>query len=332
MEFTPHNQEHYKDEIDWLALAEAVEHIHSLPHTDEFEMLMRDNRLRETTLITPPQSSEGICIHESMLSDSNLLGIFNQPNLTIRDFALVVDSFRDNATAIHGQFSANGAPYYIKQQGEMLILSEANAPEMPGFPIEQSDVKHLLYAQILVACEQDQDTMETVLECFKSDHNDITSLHDAALACGHVFGKSTHRISAAFDNLDQDRALIVQYTQTETPYQSERGNQLDIGYLPSDISYEIGELTTHECAIPGTSDPQETDYRAVTLPSDMTPTDLIEYIRLHGKISEVDALLGDRLSYPASEQQTAQAYGELCVQLQTVVEPKLLEIASRHLR
>lgn len=330
MESSPHNQENHEHETDWISLAEAVERVHSLPYTDEFDTLMREHRLRETAMITPPQSSEGICIHESMLSNSNLVGIFDQINLTIRDFALVIDSFRDDTTTIHGQFSANGTPFYIKQQGDMIILSEANAPEMPGFPIEHSDIKHLLHAQIAVACEQQPDTLESFFECFKSDQSDTSSLHDVAFAYGHLIGKSTHRISAAFDNLDQDRALIVQYTQIETPYQSERENQLDIGYLPTESNYEAGELTTHELAIPGSSDSREARYRALTLPTDMSPSHLVEYIRLHGKINEIDALLGNRLSYPATEQQTAQAYGELCVHLQAVVEPKLVEIASRY--
>lgn len=168
-----------------------------------------------------------------------------------------------------------------------------------------------------------------MLGCFNSAHSDIAALHDTALAYGHVVGKSTHSMSAAFDDPEQEKALIVQLSQSETPTQSERSNQLDVGYLLTDSAYEAGELITRERAIPKDTNIREGMYRAVTLPTDMSPPDLVEYVRLHGKIDEIDALLGAQLSYPANEQETSKAYGELCMQLLTVIEPKLLEIALR---
>lgn len=327
MEFSSRHPDH---EPDWHALAEAVELVHSLPYTDEFDIFMREHRLRETTVISPPASFDGVCIHESMLANSNLGGIFDQSNITIRDFALAIDSFRDDTTAIHGQFSANGTPYYIKQQGDMLLLSEADAPEMPGFPMEHSDIKHLLYAQLAVACEDQSDTIESILGYLVSAPSDIASLHDIALAYGHALGKSTHRISAALDAPEHDAAFIVQLTQTETPYQSELNNQLNIGYMTEDTLYEAGELSAFESAIPLTNEKREESHHAATTVTDLTPPQFLDYIRLHKKLDVNDSPHGKYLPYPATDQETAIAYGELCQQLRTTIEPELLEIASRN--
>lgn len=329
MDLPPQNID---SEPDWDAFAEAVELVHSLPHADEFDILLREHRLRETTIVSPPNSFDGVCIHESMLNHSNLGGIFDQSNITIRDFALAIDSFRDETTAIHGQFTANGVPYYIKQQGDMLLLSEADAPEMPGFPMELNDIKHLLYAQIAAACEDQPDTIESVLSYLVSSPNEISSLHDIALAYGHAVGKSTHKVSAAIDAPEQDSALIVQLTQTETPYQSEVSNQLDIGYMTEDILYEAGELLAYEHAIPSTNEKLETSHQAMTVATDMTPLEFLDHIRLHKRLDTVDTLLAKQLTYPAPDLESAIAYGDLCYQLQGAIAPKLAEIAARHLR
>lgn len=323
---TPYRSNH---ETNWSALAEAVETVHSLSHIDDFDTLMRENRLHETTILQPSHESGGICIQESMLCDSNLAGIFNAPNVTIRDFSLAVSTFSDGETAVHGQFKANGALYHIVQQGTMTLITEANAPEMPGFAVEISDIKQLLGAQIAVACEGEPDVITSVLECFHTDSNEISALHDATFAFGNVYGKSIRRLSATFEDSLTDEALIVQYSATESPDQSEERNQLDIGYAADLDTYEAGELYTYERAVPHNTEQNHAAYHGVTMPTDMTPQDVIEQVRLNGKLDEFDMLLGKHLEYPASKKSTAKEYGELCQQLVKIIEPKLLEIAAR---
>lgn len=324
-----HVSNSHEPEADWLLLTEVIDRVHSWPAIDEFDTLLREHRLRETTTISPPQGAAGICIHESMFAHSNLSGLFSESNVTIQGFSLVVDTFEQKDTIIHGQFLANGTPYTITQQADMILLTEDQSPEMPGFALEQSDIKQLLYVQIAQACDEQPDVLDSVLSCFSPTATEISSLHDTAIAYGNVLGKSTRTMSAAFNNEDNGRALIVQYSQTETPYQSEQSNQLDIGYLGTTQDYVSGELIAYERSVPD-DEQQNTDiYRGVTAPTDMSPQEFIDHVRLHGTIDTFDALLGSQLYYPAIEQNGAIAYGKLCEELVAVVEPKLLEIASR---
>ena len=316
-------------ETDWLALSEAVERVHSLPSTDGFDTLLREERLRETTRVSPPRTPEGVCIHESLLENSNLSGLFRSPNITLENFTLVIDTFKDNETVIQGEFLANGVRYQIGQHGDMILLTEANLPELPGFAIEQDDIKRLLYAQIAVLCDQQPDTLDSVLSAITSDANEVTVLHDTALALGHVVGSSTHTTRAVFKHEDEGRALFIQYSESETPYQSEQSNQLDIGYLPTPDTYASGELITFERAVPDDDTMNVSSYEGVMAPTDKEPVTFIEDVLLHGRIDTFDALLGNRVSYPATEKKDGVAYAELCQELLAVVTPKLIEIEQR---
>lgn len=312
---------------EWLSLATAVEALHSLPHTDQFDRLMREHRLRETTALTPPESSCGICVSEDLLAMSNFAGLFGTELVTIRDFSLVVDTFGDTDTAVYGQFYANGTPYCIEQRGDMLLLVESNAPELPGFAIEPKDVQYLIAGQIAAICKEDPEMTITILQSLHEPSSEIETLHNTAFVFGNILGTSTRRISATFDNPANDTALIIQYSETETPNQSEYGNQLDIGYMSE--AQSASELMTHEVSIPPDKDQRESSYHGVTTTTDMSPQDVVEYVRLHGRLDEFDMLLGAHFSYPPTEEKSAKAYGALCQQLLTVIEPKLQEIAER---
>ena len=316
-------------EADWLTIADNVERLHGLPHTDEFDTLLRENRLQETTIVTPPELPYGICIQEEMLGTSNLVGLFSAPNVTIQDFSLAIDTFRDEDTAIHGAFSANGTRYRIEQHGDMLLLTEKSAPDLPGFAIEPQDIQQILAAQIATYCEEDPAVVATILDSLHETNSDIESLHNTAFAFGNITGTSVRRISATFDDPELDKALIVQCSEIETPDQSERGSQLDIGYATEPTTFAAGELLAHERSIPEDKEQLEPNYHGVTITTDMPPSDVIDFIRLHGKLDEFDTLLGTQLQYPASKEHTAEEYGKLCQQLLTVIEPRLEEIASR---
>lgn len=326
MDFAP-KRSHY--ETDWTALADAVETVHSLPHTDEFNTLLREHRLRETTILTPSASSRGICIQEDMLGASNFSGLFGASNITIQDFSLAVDTFNDEATSIHGTLSANGTGYRIEQHGDMLLFTETESPELPGFSIEPEDVKQLLAAQIATYCDEDPAMVATILSSLHEINSTIDSLHSITFAFGNIAGTSTRRISASFDSPEIDKALIVQYSETETPKQSEYGTQLDIGYVTEVDAFAAGELLTHELSVPNDTDQDTSSYDGVTIPTDMSPPDVVDFVRLNGRLDKFDTLLGTHIKYPPVKKSEAKAYGELCQQLLEVIEPELREIATR---
>lgn len=317
------------EEPDWYALESAISDVHSLADTEEFDTLLRENRLRETTVISPPGYSQGVCVQESIFANSNLTGLFGGQNITFHDFALTVDSFGHELPIIYGRFIGNGVPYRLSQVSEILLLQEEENLEMPGFNVEYRDLKHLLYAQIASLCDEEPDAIESILAYLSPDASPSDSIHDLALAFGSVIGSSASVISASFNCPDRTNALIAYATKTETSLQSEQSVQLDVGLQLQTQVFEAGELHTYARAVPDDSTFDESAHSGLITETTLPPVDFVDHIRLHGKISGIDALTASRLHYPALTSEEGVEYAKLCQKFAAIITPRLEEIASR---